>query len=320
MTTNAAFEPNVNQFLKQARDAIAAGDWEQARERSVAVLAFDPENAAAKSILERADSFLTGADQPAAAADGELVASLVAKAVAKVDQGDWDRAEERALAVQAVDPFNRDAARIIRASGRRASLFSLEDPQTGKRFPLHFEDTISNLAANVSFVYLLAALLFAIWMAVDTLLGENTLLVDVFGYDPDGLESDDYTLFAMTAIAGFFGGTLDAIRSLVRWHSENDAYGARFLLRDLGMPWIGGAVGVLAYVVVRGGAGTIQGEFGGEENIGSLLGAMAFGFLGGFSSIQVYKWLDHVGDVIFSTRRTLATPAAPEAGEAGGGQ
>jgi tetratricopeptide (TPR) repeat protein len=305
------FEPNVDDFLKEARTALAEDEWERARECALKVLAFEPENKYATSIL-------AAAKQLPVAVDPAPVARLLQQAIAYLDAQDWDRASERAIAVRALDPHNVDAERIIEAADKRGSL---QDPQTGQSYKLHFEDRFAAIVANVSFAYLLAALVFIIWMAVDTLLRKNTMLVSVFGYHWDSTESNPlnsngYRLLAMTAIAGAFGGTLDAIRSLVRWHSEADSYGPRFLPRDIGMPWIGGTIGLIVYVLVRSGAGLLNGDFTlDESNPAALTSSVAIGFLGGFSSIQVYKWIDATANNIFSTVRP-AEAAKPEAAEA----
>jgi hypothetical protein len=197
-----------------------------------------------------------------------------------------------------------------------------EDRQSGQMFAIQKETRLATIVASLSGLYSASALVFFIWMALDTLLRKHTLL-DGLGYETAVLNSDGYRLLAVTGIAGALGGTVDTIRSLIHWHAEREAYAPRFIWRDLAMPWIGGVIGVLTYVIVRSGTGLINGDFSPNETGGvTILAAAALGFLGGFSSRKAFRWLDDRGNVLFSTARSQSedpgasassTPAAPDA-------
>jgi hypothetical protein len=128
------------------------------------------------------------------------------------------------------------------------------DDQTGKRFEIAHENVLACLAAHVSALYLFVTLGFLLWLLFDTWSGRNYLLSDR-GYDPATLTSAPFRLMAIVAIGGAVGGTADGIRSTIVRHTERNAYGARFLWKDLSLPLIGAAVGSIAYMTVRSGVG-----------------------------------------------------------------
>ncbi len=97
---------------------------------------------------------------------------------------------------------------------------------------------------------------------------------------------------------------MDAIRSLTRWHSEVNAYSARFLLRDIAMPLSGAVLAVIVYAIVRSGAGVLSGDFSldGQTLFVAIMSSSAIGFAAGFNSLQVYRWIDDVANRRFSTK------------------
>jgi hypothetical protein len=174
------------------------------------------------------------------------------------------------------------------------------DPQTGKEFCLEDEGPFDIFAASFAALYLIATLGFLGWLLFDTWAGSN-FLVERVGYSEDVVTSDTYRLIVFVAIAGALGGTVAGIRSVVHWHAENKAYGARFIWRDLARPWVGATLGTLVYVSIRGGVGVINGDFTLDDASGiTAFSAFAIAAVSGFSSPQVYKWLDDKADKLLS--------------------
>src|ERR1700722_5920911 len=128
------------------------------------------------------------------------------------------------------------------------------DDQTNKVFVLKPETKWAAFVASISAVYLIVTLAFLLWLLLDTWSGRNQLLHH-FGYGKDILDRESFRLLAFVAIAGALGATVDGIRSIVSWHSEREAYGPRFIWKDLSLPFIGAALGLIVYVTVRGGVG-----------------------------------------------------------------
>lgn len=173
------------------------------------------------------------------------------------------------------------------------------DEQTGKLFRLKREDKFAAKIAGVSATYLILMLGFLLWLLFDTWAGRNQLLV-YWGYDPKLLSSDTFRLLALVAIGGAIGGAVDGIRSIVAWHSEREAYGPRFIWKDLSLPLTGAAVGLLVYITVRGGAGAFSGDFSLSGGGGAPeLAAFSVASLSGFSSQQVYRWFDAQANKLF---------------------
>jgi hypothetical protein len=156
------------------------------------------------------------------------------------------------------------------------------------------------LCAWLSAIYLISALVFLLWLLFDTWSGRNWLLVR-WGYDNTRLGSGSFRLMAYVAIGGALGGAVDGIRSIIVWHSERKAYGPRFIWKDLSLPPIGAAVGLIAYLTLRSGVGVVNGDFSLEHQGASpAVAAFAVAALAGFSSFQVFRWLDDGANKLFS--------------------
>jgi len=173
------------------------------------------------------------------------------------------------------------------------------DEQSGKPFEIQREGPLGALMACVSAIYLLCALAFLLWLLFDTWSGRNFIL-DRFGYSKETLTSNAFRLMAFVAIGGAMGGTVNGIRSVISWHSERRAYGPRFIWKDLSLPLTGAAVGLFVYVSVRGGVGILNGDFTfDQKGSAPAVGAFAVASLAGFSSQQVFHWLDAQANKIF---------------------
>jgi len=187
------------------------------------------------------------------------------------------------------------------------------DDQTNKVFVLKPETKWAAFVASISAVYLIVTLAFLLWLLLDTWSGRNQLLHH-FGYGKDILDRESFRLLAFVAIAGALGATVDGIRSIVSWHSEREAYGPRFIWKDLSLPFIGAALGLIVYVTVRGGVGVFNGNFSFDQP-GSMpkVSAFAVSALAGFSCWQVFRWLDTKANQLFSVVKDAADANAEKA-------
>jgi hypothetical protein len=181
------------------------------------------------------------------------------------------------------------------------------DDQTDKVFVIKPETKWATFVASVSAVYLIGALAFLLWLLFDTWSGRNQLLYR-FGYGREIFARESFRLLAFVAIAGALGATVDGIRSIVSWHSEREAYGPRFIWKDLSLPFIGAALGLIVYVTVRGGVGVFNGNFSFDQS-GTMpkVSAFAVSALAGFSCWQVFRWLDAKANQLFSVVKDAST-------------
>lgn len=176
----------------------------------------------------------------------------------------------------------------------------INDDQTGIPYEVELESPLATLAASISALYLLGTLVFGGWLLLDVWSGQNRFLIRL-GTSPAPLASATFRMMAFVAIGGALGGTVDGIRSVISWHCQYKAYGPRFIVKDLILPPLGGIVGLAVYVTVQGGAGLFNGDFTLDPKSDSAhLAAFAVAFLGGFSSLQVFRWLDAQANKIFN--------------------
>jgi hypothetical protein len=177
------------------------------------------------------------------------------------------------------------------------------DEQTGISFKVVKESRLSATVAALSAAYLSAAMLFLLWLLLDTWTGRN-LILGALGYGK-ALGTPTFRLMAFVAIGGALGAAVDGMRSLVFWHSERGAYSSRFIWRDLSLPLVGATVGLMTYVAVRGGAGVLNGDFTLDQKGGSpAISAFSVAALAGFSARQVFRWLDAQANRLFSTAKS----------------
>jgi hypothetical protein len=192
-------------------------------------------------------------------------------------------------------------------------LKTAHDEQTNKVFVIKPETKWATFVASISALYLIGALAFLLWLLFDTWSGRNQLLYR-FGYGKDLFDRESFRLMAFVAIAGALGATVDGIRSIVSWHSERQAYGPRFIWKDLSLPFIGAALGLIVYVTVRGGVGVFNGNFSLDQSGGTpKVTAFAVSALAGFSCWQVFRWLDSKANQLFSVVKDATTTAAEKA-------
>ncbi len=185
------------------------------------------------------------------------------------------------------------------------------DDQTGESYRRVPETPFARVVASFVATCLICVLAFLLWLLFDTWSGRNTILAWL-GYKPAVLVSPTFRLMAFVAIGGALGGTIDALRSLISWHAQQQAYGVRFIWKDLSLPLAGATLGLFAYVTVKGGAGVFNGDFSLDPKGGEpAIAAFAVAALAGFSATQVYRWLDAQANKLFSLTKPAETTVVP---------
>jgi hypothetical protein len=182
------------------------------------------------------------------------------------------------------------------------------DEQTGKQFEIVPEKRWDTVWACVSFTYLSLALGFFLWLLLDTWLRKNTVFVRWLHYssiEPQ-LGLPIFRSFAYAFIGGALGGVIAGYRSCIFWHSEQQAFGARFVWRYAFFPWLGGTLALFVYAILGSGIGAVGGNV--SAGATNMLSALALGSLVGYGSPQVVKWLDSQVNKLFKV--TPATDGA----------
>jgi hypothetical protein len=188
----------------------------------------------------------------------------------------------------------------------------IKDEQSGEPYEVVPETRFAVIVAAISETYLIAVLMFLLWLLFDTWSGRDVLLVR-FGYDKAVLATASFRLLAYVGIGGAIGGAVDGLRSLIFWHAEKRAYGPRFIWRELALPPIGAAVALICYAIVRGGVGVLSGDVSLDPKGGTpVMAAFAVGTLAGFSAIQVFQWFDAQANKIFSVKTKSQTTIVPD--------
>lgn len=165
------------------------------------------------------------------------------------------------------------------------------DEQTGKIFRLTPEKPVDIVAAAFSSLYLVAMLLFLSWLLFEICVGRG-ILIDWLGLK-DIANDNIFRLVACTVLGGGLGGVINGIRSLIVWHSEQKAFGWRFLWKYITRPLLGVVLAAMVYAIVRGGIAAFAGELASSKDVTTqALAAFALGALSGYGSHKVFIWFD----------------------------
>jgi hypothetical protein len=187
----------------------------------------------------------------------------------------------------------------------------ITDEQTGKQFEVVHESPWDSNWAMASFAYLTLALGFFLWLLLDTWLRKNTVIVRWLGYSSieAQLALPIFRSFAYTFIGGALGGVIAGYRSCIFWHSEQQAFGARFIWRYVFFPWLGGTLALFVYGILGSGIAVV----GGNVSVGptNMLLSLAIGSLVGYGSPQVVKWLDSQVNKLFKVTPAPEDPIVP---------
>jgi len=176
------------------------------------------------------------------------------------------------------------------------------DPQTGEVFELETEQWPATLAAAAVSLYLIAATLFLLWLLFDTWSGRN-LALTWLGFTSAQTNVALFKPMVFVAIGGALGGSVDGIRSVITWHSKYNAYGVRFVWKDISLPLVGAAIALVVYMALLSGDGLVGGDASLVSAKTPTMVAFALAWIAGFSGQQVFKWLDAQANRLFRVAR-----------------
>src|SRR5208282_3314471 len=192
------------------------------------------------------------------------------------------------------------------------------DEQTGKLFELVPEDNFDIFCAVVSYLYLLLALGFFLWLLFDTWARKYTFALWL-GYSHAEtqalLNTPIFRAFAYAFIGGALGGIIAGYRSCMYWHSEERAFGWRFVWKYIFFPWLGATLALFVYAIVAGGIAVLGGVSVATDattGVTKMLSALAIGSLVGFGSPKVMTWLDSQVNKLFKVD-TVPESQVPDA-------
>ncbi|MCG3207125.1 MAG: hypothetical protein FOGNACKC_00725 [Anaerolineae bacterium] len=166
------------------------------------------------------------------------------------------------------------------------------DEQTGKVYELKKENRVDYVFAIVSIIYLLLVMAFFFWLLFDVWIGQYRLAT-VFGYPTELLSSPAFRLPAYAFIGGALGGTVNGIRSFLVWHAERFAFGQRFIWKYVTAPWLGAALALFTFALIRSGVVVFNGDNAPDvASFSQVLATFGIGVLAGYGSREVFIWLD----------------------------
>ncbi len=185
---------------------------------------------------------------------------------------------------------------------------TVTDPQTGDIFKLRKEERPDAITAMWSGIYLLLMLALFFWLLFDTWMGQHTL-ARILGYTAvERLNVPTFRLLAYTLIGGALGGIVNGIRSLLFWHSDQQAFSRRFAWKYITYPFLGTTLALFVYAIIRSGMAAFGGDFAAQATgTSQSFSALVVGALAGYGSRQVFIWLDARVKDLFKT----TTPDEP---------
>jgi hypothetical protein len=187
-----------------------------------------------------------------------------------------------------------------------------EDEQ-GNRWQLVPEKPRDQILAIASIIYLLLAMAFFLWLLFDVWIGQYTLAKLVRYPNIQYLDTASFHLAAYAFIGGALGGIMNGIRSCVKWHAELFAFAGRFIWKYIPAPWVGAALGLVTFVLEKGGVAVFGGNGStGGSNPSQVLATFGVGVLAGFGSPQVFMWLDALIGKIFKASSNKVVVTVPQ--------
>jgi hypothetical protein len=214
------------------------------------------------------------------------------------------------------------ADKVVSATEKLVEAFELSKSPIEKKFAVDEEGIRWELApekprdqifAMASIIYLLLAMAFFLWLLFDVWIGQYTLAKLVHYPDIQLLNTASFHLAAYAFIGGALGGIMNGIRSCVKWHAELLAFAGRFIWKYIPAPWIGAALGLVTYVLEKGGVAVFGGNGStGGSNPSQVLATFGVGVLAGFGSPQVFIWLDALIGKIFKATPNKVVVTIPQ--------
>jgi hypothetical protein len=183
------------------------------------------------------------------------------------------------------------------------------DPVSGEAFVCVHEGPVERRYAVASGLLLLLYLALFLIALVDVWSGQYRLLSRLgYSFAPsDPRLSGVARVLAFAFIGGGLGSIINEFRSFLLWHAEHAAFGARFIWKSIGAPWMGGTLALLTIALIRSGT-TIVGGISSSVSTAQALSTFAIAGLAGYGSRDVSKWLDGQVKKIFTRSAVLKVP------------
>lgn len=167
------------------------------------------------------------------------------------------------------------------------------DDQTGKVYEIVPEKQADTNAARFSLLYLLLMMLFFFWLLFDTWIRQYSLANLLRYPDIQLLSNPSFRLAVYAFIGGALGAIVNGIRSVLIWHAERSAFGSRFVWKYITAPFLGAALALFTYALIRGGVAVLGGDTTQTApNLVQTLTTFGVGVLAGYGAQKVFVWLD----------------------------
>ncbi len=176
-----------------------------------------------------------------------------------------------------------------------------DEPKTavddqGRTFVLVPESAFAVAMAIFSVLYLLVVLyllfqaLFMVW--AEDLEGLKWLFNSTKA-DASHFSSPIFKLLAYAIIGGAMGGVVNGIRSFLFWHCDLHSFGWRYVWKYVTLPFMGAALALFVYALVRAGMGALGGGITTSSlGAGHSVVVLGIGVLSGYGARNALIWLD----------------------------
>jgi hypothetical protein len=170
------------------------------------------------------------------------------------------------------------------------------DERSARVIVVEDEKRSDKVLAVLSMVYLLFMVGLFLWGMFDVWVGRYTV-VRLLGYGSDlelkRLEEPIFRLLAYAFLGGGVGGAVNGIRSLLTWHVEWGAFQQRYVWKYVTWPWLGTALALIVFALVRSGLAVVGGEMAPtDSDLRQSLSTLVIGILSGYGAREVFIWLD----------------------------
>jgi len=184
------------------------------------------------------------------------------------------------------------------------------DERSARVIVLEDEQPSDRMLAILSMLYLLVMVGVFLWGMFDVWVGRYTV-VRWLGYGSEvemqRLEEPIFRLLAYAFLGGGVGGAVNGIRSLLTWHVEWGAFQQRYIWKYITWPWLGTALALIVFALVRSGLAVVGGEMAPtDSDLRQSLSTLVIGILSGYGAREVFIWLDMQVSNLFKTNPAQA--------------
>jgi len=110
-----------------------------------------------------------------------------------------------------------------------------------------------------------------------------------------------FRLIFLTFVGGALGAVVNSLRSLWNWHCDKMAFGKRHVWKYITSPLVGATLAIFVFAILSGGLAVLGGS---TPDTQKTIAMFAVGVLAGYSSINVFTWMDSIANRLFDTKST----------------